>query len=105
MKVMKQSDTPWLSDQMCVKAVKANYNVLMFILSNNYQNIYEPEALGLHKILSDSIKVCNSLPHKTRLIQPNQLNLLSELYGDVRESGCSVLVTLGQAYVSPFPKC
>ena len=37
---------------MCVKAVKANYNALMLTLSNNYQNFHEPEALGLHKILS-----------------------------------------------------
>ena len=52
LKVIKPSDTRWLSHQMCVKAVKANYNALMLTLSNNYQNFHEPEALGLHKILS-----------------------------------------------------
>ena len=41
-----------LSHQMCVKAVKANYNALMLTLSNNYKNFDEPLALGLHKILS-----------------------------------------------------
>ena len=52
LKVIKPSDTRWLSYQMCVKAVKANYNALMLTLSNNYQYFHESEALGLHKILS-----------------------------------------------------
>ena len=51
-KIIKSSDTRWLSHQMCMKAVKANYNALMLTLSNNYQNFDEPEALGLYKILS-----------------------------------------------------
>ena len=37
---------------MCVKAVKDIYNALMLNLSNNYKNFDEPEALGLHIILS-----------------------------------------------------
>ena len=83
MKVIKPSDTRWLSHQMCVKAVKANYNALMLTLSNNYQNFDEPKALCLHKILSQFSTIASIylleyvLPTTAILVRPfNQNNLI-----------------------------
>ena len=35
-----------------MRSVKASYTALIVTLDNNYQNFHEPEALGLHKVLS-----------------------------------------------------
>ena len=36
----------------CVKAVKANYSVIVLALENIFETLHEPEALGLSKALS-----------------------------------------------------
>lgn len=36
----------------CVKAVKTSFKSLVVTFESNYQNFHEPEALGLHKTLS-----------------------------------------------------
>ena len=38
MKVIKPSDTRWLAQERCVKAVKASYTVLVVSLDSNYLN-------------------------------------------------------------------
>ena len=52
LKVLKPSDARWLAHEQCVRSVKASYTALIVTLDNNYQNFHEPEALGLHKVLS-----------------------------------------------------
>ena len=52
MKVIKPSDTCWLADEWCVKAVKASCTALVATLDINYQNFHAPETLGLCKALS-----------------------------------------------------
>ena len=52
LKVLKPSDSRWLAHEQCVRSVKASYTALIVTLDNNYQNFHEPEALGLHKVLS-----------------------------------------------------
>ena len=52
MKVIKPSDTRWLTHKQCVNAVKASYTALVVTLDSNYQNYHAPEALGLYKALS-----------------------------------------------------
>ena len=84
MKVLKPSETRWLSHERCVKAVKGNYNALILTLDNNYQNFHEPEALGLQKALSKFSTVAavylldNMLPIAAKLsrtLQSKQLDL------------------------------
>ena len=50
MKVIKPSDTRWLTHEWCVQAVKVSYNALVVTLDSNYQNFHAPEALGLCSI-------------------------------------------------------
>ena len=52
LKFVKPSDTLWLAHELCVKAVKASYNSIIFALENIYETSHEPEALGLSKALS-----------------------------------------------------
>ena len=49
MKVIKPSDTRWLTHVQCVRAVKASYIVN---LDSSYQNFHAHEALGLYMDLS-----------------------------------------------------
>ena len=51
MKIIKPSDTRWLAHERCVKAVKASYSSIAVTLDSNYENLHEPEALGLHRAL------------------------------------------------------
>ena len=50
-KMIKFSDTRWLSHDRCVKAVKECYNALVYALNYVYEECHKPEALGLSKIL------------------------------------------------------
>ena len=51
MKVIKPSDTRWLAQERCVKAVKANYSAIVITLASIYETSHEPEALGIHGAL------------------------------------------------------
>ena len=48
MKVIKPSDTRWLTHERCVKAVKASYSAIVITLASIYEMSHEPEALGIH---------------------------------------------------------
>ena len=52
LKIVKLSDTRWLANELCVKAVKASYSTIVLALENIYETSHEPEALGLSKALS-----------------------------------------------------
>ena len=52
LKVAKPSDTRWLAHERCVKAVKSVYAAIVTTLDNIYEQLHEPEALGLSKALS-----------------------------------------------------
>ena len=52
LKIVKPSDTCWLTHVRCVKAVKASYSSLVLALENIYEISHEPGALGLSKVLS-----------------------------------------------------
>ena len=56
MKVIKPSDTRWLAQEWCVKAVKVSYTAFV-TLDSNYQNFHAPEDLGLCKALSKSTTI------------------------------------------------
>ena len=84
LKVVKPSDTRWLAHECCVKAVNAVYKALVVTLDNNYQTFHEPEALGLHKVLSHFTTIAAldlldyTLPQLARLsrtLQTKQLDL------------------------------
>ena len=51
LKVVKPSDTPWLAQERCMKAVKASYTAIITSLEHTYQESHEPESLGLKKAL------------------------------------------------------
>ena len=51
MKVIKPSDTCWLSHEKCVKAVKASYSAIVITIGQIYETTHEPEALGIHGAL------------------------------------------------------
>ena len=52
LKIVKPSDTRWLSHEKCVSTVKKCYGAIVSALETIYQESHEPEALGLSKILS-----------------------------------------------------
>ena len=52
LKIVKPSDTRWLSHERCVKAVKMSYSAIVLALDGIYNENHRPEALGLSKILS-----------------------------------------------------
>ena len=52
LKIVKPSDTCWLTHEHCVKAVKASYSSIVHALENIFETAHEPEALGLSKALS-----------------------------------------------------
>ena len=45
LKVVKPSDTRWLSHERCVKVVKESYSALVCALDNIYKESHKPEAL------------------------------------------------------------
>ena len=51
MKVIKPTDTRWLSHERCVKAVKASYSAIVITIGQIYETTHEPEALGIHGAL------------------------------------------------------
>ena len=51
MKVIKPSDTRWLSHERCVKAVKASYSAIVITIDQIYETTHEPEALRIHGAL------------------------------------------------------
>ena len=51
LKVVKSSDTHWLSQKRCVKAVKASYSAIANALNNIYEKTHEPEVLGISRAL------------------------------------------------------
>ena len=51
MKVIKPSDTRWLSHERCLKAVKASYSAIVITIGQIYETTHEPEALGIHGAL------------------------------------------------------
>ena len=52
LKIVKPSDTRWLSHEKCVSTVKKCYVAIVPALETIYQESHEPEALGISKILS-----------------------------------------------------
>ena len=52
LKIVKPSDTGWLSHEKCVSTVKKCYGAIVSVLETIYQEFHEPEALGISKILS-----------------------------------------------------
>ena len=52
LKIVKPSDTRWLSHEKCVSTVKKCYGAIVSELETIYQESHEPEALGICKILS-----------------------------------------------------
>ena len=51
LKVIKPSDTRWLAHERCVKAVKESYIAIVHALNDIYDEMHEPEALGISKAL------------------------------------------------------
>ena len=51
-KIMKPSDTCWLSHEDCVRAVKVRYSSIVLALENVHETSVEPEALRLSKALA-----------------------------------------------------
>ena len=97
LKEIKPSDTRWLAHERCIKAVKASYTSLVVTFESNHQNFHEPEALGLHKSLSQFNTIAAIylldyvLPNITKLsktLQKEQLDLsmISILVDSVLES-------------------
>ena len=52
LKIVKPSDTRWLSHEKCVSTVKKCYGAIVSALETIYQESNKPEALGISKILS-----------------------------------------------------
>ena len=52
LKVIKPSDTRWLSHERCVKVVKENFVAIVCTLNSLYEETHEPEALGISKALT-----------------------------------------------------
>ena len=51
LKIVKPSDTRWLTHERCVKAVKASYSAIVNALNNIYEQTHAPEALGISRAL------------------------------------------------------
>ena len=49
LKIVKPSDTSWLANERCVRAVKASYCAIVSALNN--EQTYKPEALGISKAM------------------------------------------------------
>ena len=49
LKIVKPSDTRWLTHERCVNAVKVSYSAIISSLDHIYQESHEPEALDLKK--------------------------------------------------------
>ena len=58
LKIIKLSDTRWLSHERCIKAIKVSYNALVTTLEKIYHESHLPEALGLSKALSKKSTIC-----------------------------------------------
>ena len=51
LKIVKPSDTRWLAQERCVKAVKANCSAIVNALNNIHKQTHKPEALGISRAL------------------------------------------------------
>ena len=51
LKIIKPSETCWLAHERCVKAVKGTYSTNVNALNNIYEQIHDPEALGINEVL------------------------------------------------------
>ena len=58
LKIIKPSDTRWLSHERSIKAIKASYNALVTTPERIYHESHLPEALGLSKALSNKSTIC-----------------------------------------------
>ena len=58
LKIIKPSDTRWLSHERSIKAIKASYNALVTTLERIYHESHLPEALGLSKALMKKSTIC-----------------------------------------------
>ena len=58
LKIIKPSDTRWLSHERSIKAIKASYNALVTTLETIYHESHLPEALGLSKALMKKSTIC-----------------------------------------------
>ena len=68
LKIIKPSDTSWLAQERCVKAVKASYSAIVTALDHIYQDSHEPEVVGIMKALCKKINNCSYL--SSRLHSP-----------------------------------
>ena len=73
LKIIRPSDTRWLTHERCVKAVEASYSSIVMALNNIYETTHEPEALGISKALCKKLTVAAifllnyTLPHVAKL--------------------------------------
>ena len=51
------SDTCWLPNERCVKAVKGSYRAIVNALNNICEQTYKPEALEINKVLFKALTV------------------------------------------------
>ena len=81
MKVIKPSDTRWLSHERCVKA---SYSAIVITIGQIYETTHEPEALGIHGALCKLFTIAAiylldfTLPQVAKLskaLQTEQLDL------------------------------
>ena len=86
LKVVKPSDTRWLSHERCVKVVKESYSALVCALDNIYEESHEPEALGLSKSLCKLSTITAIhlldyvLPQVAKLSKTLQSETIEQLY-------------------------
>ena len=102
LRIMKPSDTRWLVHELCFKAVKASYRLIVLAHENIYETSHESENLGLSKALSSHSTIAAMylldyiLPHVTkrsRALQTNHLDLslISSLVDTILNSLDSIL--------------
>ena len=54
LKIVKQSDTRWLTHECYIKAEKASFSSIVLALENIYETSHEPEGLGSKSLSSHS---------------------------------------------------
>ncbi len=62
LKIVKLSDTRWLTHERCIKAVKASYSSIVLAFENIYETSHEPGSLGLSKALSSHSHNSSNVP-------------------------------------------
>ena len=56
-KVVKPSDTRWLSNDKCVSVVRNCFGATITTLESVYEESHEPEAYGISKIISKTFAI------------------------------------------------